>query len=1430
MPSSLDALLQQWTASGLFSAADVSALLAGLPEAQRPRDERELADELVRRQILTGYQAEQIQAGRGATLMLGNYVILDRIGQGGMGLVFKARHRRMDRIVALKVMSPSAMSSPDAVARFQREVRAAARLTHPNIVIAFDADESNGTHFLVMEYVAGTNLSEYVKRHGPLPLDRAMRCVLQAARGLECAHEHGVLHRDIKPSNLLLLDETATTKLDTADGTGGSSVIKRTASGSQVIVKVLDMGLARIESALPGEAQMTELTDSGTLLGTIDYMAPEQALDTKLADARSDVYSLGCTLHYLLTGAVVYDGSTAMKKLIAHRDAPVPSLQERLATGESPTLFDARKAPTTEIMDPDQPATLRDDALQLAALDSLFRRMIAKNPDERPQTMTEVIADLECCLNLDSNTICLKSPFQKESSAAIQLFLDRFIREMAQQSEAGIDAAPESATAKPDSTAGGNRNLRPPSAAESPGSLSDTMPLLSRESLRAPSSPQQPSCFEQTVIGVPTFDPVVRPAGAGRRRRVWLAGLAGLLLLALFFAMRQKPGESTASSEADANATPAQTASAPGQSPGAVQAAIDPAEQPATGTPPEADSTRTEASSAPAPASPFALEFQLGAQVVSAPLPLPESVVCTLEVWTYILDEPPRPARLLSGPNAAELDLDQRLFRFSTFHGHAVTEPIAEPGRWYHVAGVNDGRERRLYLNGRLVGRNSTAGEISPERKALPIQMGLSVNDAHWLIAAARFSRVARYDQDFVPPARFATDQDTVALYDFDQGQGNVLRDLSGNNHHAEIIGATWLDLADGLVPAKPLVRSALQFEGQGSYAELPDLPRPADKPFTVEARVLHDDSELRLSFKGPDDVLQVIRRSGQFMVVNQRNSDGAMATGVTTSLNPEPGKWVHLAAVHEAGQWRLFADGQPLSVSPIRLNLPKIWRWPSSLGFAGDREFGRRPLGGVVESVRVSSEARYREAFQPPGRMIADPATLALYHCDEGRGATLRDSSGNHRHGTLHNTRWLTLEELAPLPAAPEQAVDLLSLVDLSRDVQQGKWEPGTSGFQALEMSVNNVLRLPVIPGPEYSVRTTFATTRSNFSIILPVGDSGLEAGCTGGRVVFKLNGLAWRDGLRSEELPASLSDGRPHELQVDVSSTESGQVRIQALVDGRLWLEWKGAHGEFQAPVDLPSSLPCLAVNMFLTNAEPAKLLSAQLISKRGSVQVLRSKPLPVIAPADDAEPVSAVPLRNGQLKVEPADGWVDLTPLIDPARDTLADFWKKDSDGFLNEGTLARLRMPARTTGNYECRLVFTLLPNRPNMFGCVMPVGNRHAMLKIDSVTSAGMSLANWSFQSAKGNYVPLSESPIQPGHEHSLLIRVVAEGDQLHLQSEVDGTGLVAFQGPVSLLASDSVFEAGALDEFVISARKGQVKLHRFEWRQLTGEARLPDPG
>ena len=337
MAVSLTQFLDRLADSGLMSPTDLQAFVAGLPAGQKPKDGRDLARLLVKSKTLTAFQVQQIFSGKGQSLVLGNYVILDKLGQGGMGLVLKAEHRRMKRVVALKILSPALMKTPEAVQRFQREVEAAAKLEHPHIVTAHDADEAGGTHFLVMQYVEGTDLSALVKEQGPLRIEKALPCILQAARGLEYAHKRGVVHRDIKPANLLL--------------------------DSEGTIKVLDMGLARLESA---GADQDQLTGTGQIMGTVDYMAPEQAMDTKTADARADIYSLGVTFWYLLTGRAVYEGDTLMAKFLAHREQAIPSL--RAACPQvSPEL------------------------------EAVFAKMLAKTPETRYQSMTEVIAALDRC-------------------------------------------------------------------------------------------------------------------------------------------------------------------------------------------------------------------------------------------------------------------------------------------------------------------------------------------------------------------------------------------------------------------------------------------------------------------------------------------------------------------------------------------------------------------------------------------------------------------------------------------------------------------------------------------------------------------------------------------------------------------------------------------------------------------------------------------------------------------------------------------------------------------------------------------------------------------------------------------------------------------------------------------------------------------------
>jgi serine/threonine protein kinase/Leucine-rich repeat (LRR) protein len=309
-------------------------------------DPKALARELMQRGWLTPYQANQLLQGKGQELVLGSYVLLERVGEGGMGEVFKARNWKLARVVALKVIRKERLSNPDAIRRFQREVRSAAALDHPNIVHAFDADEIGGTHLLVMEYIEGaTDLSRLVKKNGPLPVSQACEYIRQAALGLQHACERGLVHRDIKPHNLLL----------TADGK---------------TVKILDMGLARLDQPSEDD-QSSTMTQEGAVMGTPDYIAPEQALESHTVDIRADLYSLGCTFYYLLTGRVPFGGGTLLQKLNKHQN---------------------QEARPVETLRPDvSPGIAR-----------VVRKLMAKKPGDRYQTPAEVAVALKAVFSTGS--------------------------------------------------------------------------------------------------------------------------------------------------------------------------------------------------------------------------------------------------------------------------------------------------------------------------------------------------------------------------------------------------------------------------------------------------------------------------------------------------------------------------------------------------------------------------------------------------------------------------------------------------------------------------------------------------------------------------------------------------------------------------------------------------------------------------------------------------------------------------------------------------------------------------------------------------------------------------------------------------------------------------------------------------------------------
>jgi len=304
-------------------------------------DPQAIAREIVQRGWLTAFQVKLFWKNRGGELFLGQYVLLDKLGEGGMGEVFRAKHRRMDRLVALKVIRKERLKSPDAVRRFGREIQAAAQLAHENIVMAYDADQAGDRHFFAMEYIEGINLSKLVREHHPIPIEQACDCIRQAAVGLQHAFERGMVHRDIKPSNLLLNER----------GT----------------LKILDMGLARLLESPDGEPE-SRITQEGLVVGTPDFLAPEQARNARTADTRTDISPLGCTFYFLLCGHPPYPQGTPTEKMLKHTMQPAPPLTR-----------------------PDVPP----------ALASLIERMMAKKPEDRFQTPDAVAYALQ---NLHAGT------------------------------------------------------------------------------------------------------------------------------------------------------------------------------------------------------------------------------------------------------------------------------------------------------------------------------------------------------------------------------------------------------------------------------------------------------------------------------------------------------------------------------------------------------------------------------------------------------------------------------------------------------------------------------------------------------------------------------------------------------------------------------------------------------------------------------------------------------------------------------------------------------------------------------------------------------------------------------------------------------------------------------------------------------------------
>jgi serine/threonine-protein kinase len=319
----------------------------------RRADPRLIAKILVQRGWLTVYQMNQLLSGHGSDLILGPYQILDRLGQGGQSLVFKARHKDEGWTVALKVIRTELLDSSEARQQFLQEMEAMAQLDHPNVVQFWDAGEAGNTFYCAMEFVEGTDLGKLVRLEGMLSPTRACDYTRQTALGLQHAHERTLIHRDIKPVNLILTTPPA----PSADAF--TARVAPAPPQAPSVIKILDWGLACLRPPSERKAGPDGGTPTRAIIGTADYLSPEQARNADLADIRSDIYSLGCTIYFLLTGQPPFPGGSLMQKLIQHQQAE-PTPVESLNPEVSP------------------------------ALSALLRRMMAKKPEDRFQTPAAV--------------------------------------------------------------------------------------------------------------------------------------------------------------------------------------------------------------------------------------------------------------------------------------------------------------------------------------------------------------------------------------------------------------------------------------------------------------------------------------------------------------------------------------------------------------------------------------------------------------------------------------------------------------------------------------------------------------------------------------------------------------------------------------------------------------------------------------------------------------------------------------------------------------------------------------------------------------------------------------------------------------------------------------------------------------------------------
>ncbi|MEZ6086569.1 MAG: protein kinase [Pirellulaceae bacterium] len=914
---------------------------------------------------------------------LGPYLLQGELGRGGMGTVYRAVHERLEKVVAIKILPPDRTNDPALVARFHREMKAVGRVDHPNIVRATDAGEIDGTLFLVMEYVDGKDLSAIQRRLGRLPAADACESIRQAALALEEAASHGMIHRDVKPSNLM---------------------VARSRIGPAVI-KLLDLGLARL-----GAQQTHELTSTGQIMGSIDYMSPEQCDDTRGVDIRSDIYSLGATLYRLLSGQTLFGGN-----------AELGLLQKLNAI--------ATKSP--------QPiGELCSDLPK--GLPELIDSMLDKLPDNRPSTPGEV-ADRIAAFAQGSDLDALLNP----SKAAAHSSNDTPIRA----------AIPEPREVRKSPWRGSLFASGLVAAMMIVAAIVFVLPTRDGGTIRIEvNDPAIKIAFADRVYTIDDSGKEYRIAEGDHRLRVSHGDVqfeTTELRLGKGETARLKVSYEDNAIEIDRD--------------GKVQMLAPIADEPQAAevadATPSAELRAVTDDSQTLDAANYALQFHVGAATdqwheVTMPTLVDDSESMTMELWLKPEPGAGRPHSRIAGfqahNNIGTSGGADLVYVYGTIDLPSK-KYVADIRDFNHVAAVRDTQREQLrfYVDGKLMNMQPLSKHDEYSRATLANtdavayfglceqihQWGETAGDSSFryvgLIDEVRISSTARYIDTFEPKRRFQVDEQTIALYHFDEDSGDVAKDASGNGHHGKIVGARRVNLGTGDLPAdaEPSVHpNSSEVGAMDMPSDLPaiafdsELPGDAlpneadvivdtvtygmflDKSITMEVWVRRDPENLPVwRFMGLADLVMMESAGDHHRPVDLRWEGGFIHSERRYRQVVEG--WHHLAAVRDRQQreHRFYVNGECMRRIPFN---GEPYMPPVTHGEPLIFAYG---YTGHLGPSRVSSIARYDDDFVPAKRFETDPDTIAIYNLtDTTDNKVLVDSSGNDHHGRILRGRYV--------------------------------------------------------------------------------------------------------------------------------------------------------------------------------------------------------------------------------------------------------------------------------------------------------------------------------------------------------------------------------------------------------------------------------------